>query len=160
MSRKIFLRCKECNKERAVDRYYAEKPTFTNLCISCARKARRADKNPYWKGGKYQNAQGYTLVLLQPNDFFYKMASVRGYVMEHRLVMAKHIGRNLQPWEVVHHKRGIAKSDNKIEGLRLMTDNRHKQITILENRITFLEKENTKLRRLSVLPIKIESKED
>ena len=80
------------------------------------------------------------MVLLEKDDFFYPMVDGKGYVREHRLVVAKALGRNLHSWEIVHHKDNCPKDDNRYpETLQLVTDDRHKQITILENRIKYLE---------------------
>lgn len=89
------------------------------------------------------------------------------YVLEHRLVMAKHISRCLQPWEIVHHKgtkypMGSVKDkqDNRIENLQLVTDDRHKQITILEAKIKrLLEKQDKLLEEIAKLRVKKVSSE-
>lgn len=62
---------------------------------------------------------GYTLVRVTETDFFYPMANKHGYVLEHRLVVARHLQRCLQQWEIVHHKNGH-KSDNQFENLELV----------------------------------------
>lgn len=85
---------------------------------------RRGKNNPRWKGGRYINEQGYVEVYIAPDDFFYSMANCRGYVRENRLVMAKHLGRCLQPWEIVHHKNEI-RDDNRLENLELTTKGNH-----------------------------------
>ena len=93
---------------------------------------------------------GYIGINLQPDDFFYLMADNSGYVLVHRLVMAKHLGRNLHSWEIVHHKNHI-RGDNRFENLQLMSDIGHKQISILERRIDFLGKRVTVLEAENVL---------
>ena len=58
-------------------------------------------------------------------------ANREGYMMEHHLVMEKHLGRHLAPGEVVHHINKV-KSDNRIENLQVMTASEHMRLHMKE----------------------------
>lgn len=80
-------------------------------------KVRRRGANaPGWKGGRIRHREGYIRVVRDPDD---PLTSGEGrYVMEHRLAMARHLGRPLRRSETVHHINGV-KDDNRIENLEL-----------------------------------------
>jgi len=85
---------------------------------------RRGSDNPNWKGGRSLDGRGYYRIWLDEHDFFFPMARKDGYIPEHRLVMAKHLGRCLQPWEIVHHINGI-RTDNRLSNLEVLTKQDH-----------------------------------
>ena len=153
-----WLACVECGAERWVAITYAH--PMAKRCKRCFWKTphcrdnqaksasirHRGAGNWNWKGGK-SIQWGYILIKIPPDNFFYPMADKKGYIREHRLVMAKYLGRNLHRWELVHHKNHI-RDDNRLENLQLVSDDRHRQITILEMRIKYLEAENKRLLQL------------
>lgn len=122
----VWQACADCGKQRWVE--LCRGIPKSQRCRVCAGKKSSSKQygvnNPSWQGGRRKTRDGYIEVRLQPDDFFYPMAHKSGYVLEHRLVMARHLGRCLQSWELVHHKHGI-RDDNRYEELKLTTKGSH-----------------------------------
>jgi hypothetical protein len=81
-------------------------------------KGRLKRSHPLWRGGYRPTVNGYIYVRVYADDPNYDMANGAGCVMEHRLVMAKSLGRSLAANETVHHINGDRR-DNRIENLQL-----------------------------------------
>lgn len=77
----------------------------------------RGEQHPSWRGGVI-DINGYRAVKVAHGDPLATMRFDSGYVLEHRLVMARSLGRPLTESETVHHKNGD-RSDNRIENLQL-----------------------------------------
>lgn len=73
--------------------------------------------NARWKGGRHIAKTGY--VWIKNKTHPHRKAG--DYVLEHRLVMEKFLGRYLNPEEVVHHINGV-RDDNRLENLVLFPD--------------------------------------
>jgi len=150
--RHIWQACEICGKQRWVRLENGE--PGSKHCRGCAYKGK---KSYAWKGGRIKNGYGYIRIWISLDDFFYQMTDKGGYVLEHRLVMAKYLSRCLLPWEVVHHKNGV-RDDNRIENLELLpalkfhlVDSSTKsRIRQLEKRVTLLEAENALLKAQGV----------
>lgn len=100
-----------------------------------------------WKGGKRRVGLGGKYIGIYSPDHPY--CDRDKYVMEHRLVMEKELGRYLKPEEIVHHINTI-KDDNRPENLELI-ENRSAHVkkhfdAIKE--VELLKKENERLRSL------------
>lgn len=59
----------------------------------------------------------------------HELADEAGFIYEHRLKMVRHIGRNLYPDEVVHHK-DRNRANNSLDNLQLMTNSEHTRLHI------------------------------
>ncbi len=112
---RVPVRCGQCGHEHVTHGANIRKDTFTGLCRRCLHTG---TSSTTWRGGRVTKG-GYVQVKVYPDHPFYEaMASSTGYIPEHRLVMAEHIGRPLKSTEVVHHKNSN-KTDNRIENLEL-----------------------------------------
>mgnify|MGYP001579035891 CR=1 FL=1 len=159
----IFSACEDCGKGRWIRLLNGRAESAR--CVSCVLKKspirRKGEYSPNWKGGRYIDGRGYVRLYLPLGDFFYSMTNKKGYVFEHRLVIAKALGRCLHRWEIVHHKGNKYplgnienKQDNRYpENLDLTMGLPHKgkhqmllRIQQLEKRVTLLEAENILLR--------------
>ncbi len=131
----IEKKCKICRNI-----FYSQPNSIkSNRGKYCSRQCKDKDamningkKASNWRGGRTITRDGYVSIY-QPN---HPLVTKRGYVLEHRLVIEKHLGRYLTRKEIVHH-RGIKypidsianKQDNRIENLMLLPNlSKHRKI--------------------------------
>lgn len=92
--------------------------------------AQRGAKNHAYKGGRHIDKNGYVWVLAEGDPIAEAMVtSTKGYVQEHRLVMARSLGRPLQSGETVHHINGI-RWENGLTNLQLRRGQHGKGIVL------------------------------
>lgn len=84
---------------------------------------------------RYTDDRGYVLVKRAGHP----MADIRGYVYEHRLVVAEKLGRILESSEYVHHIDGTT-TNNHPDNLAIVNGSQH-------SRIHWLERKGVDLRR-------------
>ena len=113
------VNCPDCGQEHPVSHtnYYKMK---SFRCIKCSRvysaKKRRDPNRTCHRGGYIQ--------YYRPEN---PMANARGLVDEHRLVMAKALGRSLKSNEHVHHIDGD-KTNNNPKNLLILSKSEHHRL--------------------------------
>ena len=122
-NKKVYSKCIVCEKRINI---VPSKIGRTKYCsLECRDRDWKdnspisGEKNYNWKGGTTR-VQGYIYQKKPKHPF----CNGGGYVMQHRLVMEKKIGRYLTTNEEVHHRNGI-KDDNRIENLEIVVKNKH-----------------------------------
>jgi DNA-directed RNA polymerase subunit RPC12/RpoP len=118
--KKKWLRCRKCankymvkyppNPNGGKPMYGKDNPNFGKSGIGITN----------WKGGRIITKQGYIKIRVIEHPH-----NDNGYVLEHRLVVEKFLGRYLTDKELIHHKNGV-RTDNRLENLQIVTRNKHK----------------------------------
>jgi len=101
--------------EKLAERFECEKSTIRNVIVRLGGEIRKQGVHFV---GKDKTINGYKYIHLLQSDKHYKMVNSQGIVAEHRYVMAKHLNRDLDRKETVHHIDGD-RTNNKIENLQL-----------------------------------------
>lgn len=96
------------------------RPAWRETAPDAHPMARRTEGelNPQWRGGRTLDKDGYVLLWMPGHP----EANRHNQVREHRIVMARMIGRPLTREEVVHHRNDV-RDDNRPENLELFARN-------------------------------------
>jgi hypothetical protein len=106
----------KCAQPECKRKYYGK--GYCKMHLRRLRAGISLDLPPYWKNSKpgeikrspgSLGSKGYVWITVDKKQ-----------ILEHRYVMAKHLGRPLLKHENIHHKNGV-RDDNHIENLELWT---------------------------------------
>lgn len=106
----------DCGVEKEINQGHLRQG-HTKSCgcgIVEALRKRTRENHPSWKGGR-QITHGYVKIKGPEN---HPRNDIKGYILEHLLIMEQKIGRPIRRDEDVHHINGV-KTDNRPENLEL-----------------------------------------
>lgn len=114
----IQKKCDNCGNMFNTYKCYEKRERKHRFCCKqCEAEYKNYNNTPaYWKGGHISKSTGYKYVRYNGKQ-----------IEEHRLVMMKHLGRDLTTDEKIHHINGN-KLDNRIENLIVVTNSEHGKI--------------------------------
>jgi hypothetical protein len=114
----------QCGCGEEIPFYLKHKPNRRQFYKRDHHRKFNGENNPAYKHGRYTDCHSGYIHVLRPNHPF---CNTHGYVLEHRLIMEKHIDRYLTRDEHVHHKNEN-RQDNRIENLQIVSPLEHLQI--------------------------------
>lgn len=112
------------SRRALIEHFHVSQGTLANimrrhgLSTKDRKRTYRGTQHHLWQGGRHLNTQGYWMVPAPEGHEHNGMTGGRGYVLEHRLLMAQALGRPLERWEIVHHRNGD-RQDNRLTNLEL-----------------------------------------
>lgn len=118
LGKRTTVKCDFCGKDFFKQPYRISRSKHNFCSHQCFKQFNIHKNHPNWKGGK-RIENGYYVVYSPKHPNSYK-----GYMLEHRLVLEKKLGRYLHSNEIAHHNNGN-KLDNRPQNISLHNRSSH-----------------------------------
>ncbi len=126
---KVPIVCEACGRAMSVSPSKSDRRFCSKSCEGDGRIVRRLDRQ---HNGRSARVNCYGYVMVWEPDHPTLSESYAGWMLEHRLVAERELGRSLKPDEEVHHINRD-KTDNRPENLAVLSGPDHGYITALDN---------------------------